>query len=92
MKRSYGVDQYSDADLVECISFAHLGTKCEWRCAVTLPVHVVPVQALGDEFALLPVRLQLSVAFTTSNAEWSVAQDLHQQKGNSASYMCQSTR
>jgi hypothetical protein len=46
---------------------------------MSLPIHVVPVQALGDEFAVLPVRLHLFVTFTTSDAHRSVAQDLRQQ-------------
>jgi hypothetical protein len=40
----------------------------------------VPVEAVGDEFALLPVRLQFFVSLTTSDAHWAIAQDLLRQK------------
>lgn len=45
-----------------------------------LPINVVPVEAVGDEFALLPVRLQFFVPLTTSDAHWAIAEDLLRQK------------
>lgn len=47
---------------------------------MSLSVHVVPVEAFGDEFAVLPVRLQLSVTVATSDAHRSVAENLLQQR------------
>jgi hypothetical protein len=39
----------------------------------------VPVEALADELAVLPVSLQLLVTFASSDAHRSVAQDLRRQ-------------
>jgi hypothetical protein len=49
-------------------------------------VYVVPVETLGNELAVLPVRLQLLITLSTSDGHWSIAQNLlHQTKGNSVS-------
>jgi hypothetical protein len=55
---------------------------------VPLPIDVVPVKAVGDELALLPLRFQLFVNFTTCDAHRSIAQDLpHQNKKNLVSHI-----
>jgi hypothetical protein len=55
---------------------------------VPLPIDVVPVEAVGDELALLPFRLQLFVTLTTCDAHRSIAQDLpRQNKKNPVSHI-----
>ena len=53
-----------------------------------LPIDIVPAEAVGDELALLPLRLQLFVALTTCDAHRSIAQDLpRQNKKNLVSHI-----